>query len=180
MSNWFDKQLSSSDLSLLPETYENVNAFHRFLFIRCILRDRTISEARYYVQDSLGIKYLEIPVLSLELLWDENDIREVPTEIRCLCLWSLFERRWLGSKINPSLTNKKIGIITNKKLRLNQISFRTKQDGQTSIAPYIYMCPVYKKSINTDLHFITNLKLASNNIPERWILRGVALLRDIK
>ncbi|CAF3356675.1 unnamed protein product [Rotaria socialis] len=82
--------------------------------------------------------------------------------------------------VNPSLTNKKIGIITNKKLRLNQISFRTKQDGQTSIAPYIYMCPVYKKSINADLHFITNLKLASNNIPERWILRGVALLRDIK
>ncbi|CAF3320729.1 unnamed protein product [Rotaria socialis] len=73
MSNWFDKQLSSSDLSLLPETYENVNAFHRFLFIRCILRDRTISEARYYVQDSLGIKYLEIPVLSLELLWDESN-----------------------------------------------------------------------------------------------------------
>ncbi|CAF4176729.1 unnamed protein product, partial [Rotaria sordida] len=36
------------------------------------------------------------------------------------------------------------------------------------------------KPIRTDLHFITMLKLASNDIPEHWILRGVALLCDIK
>ncbi|CAF1577080.1 unnamed protein product [Rotaria sp. Silwood1] len=82
--------------------------------------------------------------------------------------------------INPSVTNQKTGIITNKKLRLNQITFRTKQNEQISIAPYIYMCPVYKKPIRTDLHFITMLKLASNDLSEHWILRGVALLCDIK
>ncbi|CAF4008631.1 unnamed protein product [Rotaria magnacalcarata] len=71
--DWFDKQLPSSDLSTLPETYENLNTFHRFLFIRCISPDRTILEARHYIQNSLGIKYLEIPVLSLELLWEESN-----------------------------------------------------------------------------------------------------------
>ena len=82
--------------------------------------------------------------------------------------------------INPSVTNQKAGLITNKKVRLNQISFRTKRHDQNSIAPHMYMCPVYKKPIRTDLHFVTMLKLASNDISEHWILRGVALLCDIK
>lgn len=79
--------------------------------------------------------------------------------------------------INPFVINQQNGINTNKKIRL---SFRGKRNDQISIAPYIYMCPVYKKPMRTDLHFITMLKLASNDIPEHWILRGVALLCDIK
>ncbi|CAF4464272.1 unnamed protein product, partial [Adineta steineri] len=71
-------------------------------------------------------------------------------------------------------------VIPNKKLQLNQISFRQKRNDQISIAPYIYMCPVYKKPMRTDLHFITMLKLPSNDISEHWILRGVVLLCDIK
>ncbi|CAF1079469.1 unnamed protein product [Adineta steineri] len=82
--------------------------------------------------------------------------------------------------INPSTTNPQQGAIPNKKLQLNQISFRQKRNDQISIAPYIYMCPVYKKPMRTDLHFITMLKLPSNDISEHWILRGVALLCDIK
>ena len=59
----------------LPETYENFNVFHRFLFARCISPDRTIAEARHYIQDSLGLKYSEIPVLSLDVLWEESNCR---------------------------------------------------------------------------------------------------------
>ena len=44
----------------------------------------------------------------------------------------------------------------------------------------IYECPVYKKSNRTDLNFITALYLKTEKIPEHWILRGVALLCDIK
>ncbi|CAM4940766.1 unnamed protein product [Rotaria socialis] len=114
MSNWFDKQLSSSDLSLLPETYENVNAFHRFLFIRCILRDRTISEARYYVQDSLGIKYLEIPVLSLELLWDESNSK--------ISLLGLFSSSADSTSNIQTLTKKKnIDLFINAHLGLDYL-----------------------------------------------------------
>ena len=44
----------------------------------------------------------------------------------------------------------------------------------------IYECPVYKKANRTDLNFITFLYLKTEKIPEHWILRGVALLCDIK
>ena len=50
----------------------------------------------------------------------------------------------------------------------------------------LYMCPVYKKPSRTDLTYITTVSLripatplhAAN--PEFWVLRGVALLCDIK
>ena len=82
--------------------------------------------------------------------------------------------------INPSVNSEQNKIIINKKLRLKQLSFRTKRNDQITIAPYIYMCPVYKGPTRTNLHFITTLKLASNEMPEHWILRGVALLCNIK
>ncbi|KAL0274316.1 UNVERIFIED_CONTAM: hypothetical protein PYX00_006769 [Menopon gallinae] len=44
----------------------------------------------------------------------------------------------------------------------------------------LYQCPVYKKPHRTDLTYITPLWLSTNKPPEHWILRGVALLCDIK
>ncbi|KAL5281346.1 hypothetical protein ACFFRR_005004 [Megaselia abdita] len=46
--------------------------------------------------------------------------------------------------------------------------------------PKLYTCPVYKKMNRTDLNFICPLWLDSLKPPEHWILRGVALLCDIK
>ncbi|XP_054290039.1 dynein axonemal heavy chain 8-like [Macrosteles quadrilineatus] len=46
--------------------------------------------------------------------------------------------------------------------------------------PKLYQCPVYKKPNRTDLTFITPLWLQCKFTPEHWILRGVALLCDIK
>lgn len=43
-----------------------------------------------------------------------------------------------------------------------------------------YECPVYKKANRTDLNFITTLRLPSQENPDHWIMRGVALLCDIK
>lgn len=81
--------------------------------------------------------------------------------------------------VNPTITTQANGpIATEKKSRFSPL--RSKRTDQISVAPYVYMCPVYKKPMRTDLHFITMLKLASNEPPEHWILRGVALLCDIK
>ncbi|XP_046400520.1 dynein axonemal heavy chain 8 [Ischnura elegans] len=46
--------------------------------------------------------------------------------------------------------------------------------------PKLYMSPVYKKPNRTDLTYVTPLWLTTVKPPEHWILRGVALLCDIK
>uniref|UniRef100_H0ZBP1 Dynein axonemal heavy chain 8 n=1 Tax=Taeniopygia guttata TaxID=59729 RepID=H0ZBP1_TAEGU len=46
--------------------------------------------------------------------------------------------------------------------------------------PKLYVCPLYKKSKRTDLNFITEVFLKTAKSPDHWILRGVALLCDIK
>ena len=46
--------------------------------------------------------------------------------------------------------------------------------------PALYTCPCYKKPRRTDLTFISSLWLKTNMHPSRWVLRGVALLCDIK
>uniref|UniRef100_A0A8C3TQI8 Dynein axonemal heavy chain 8 n=1 Tax=Catharus ustulatus TaxID=91951 RepID=A0A8C3TQI8_CATUS len=44
----------------------------------------------------------------------------------------------------------------------------------------LYVCPLYKKPKRTDLNFITEVFLRTAKPPDHWILRGVALLCDIK
>ncbi|XP_078399004.1 dynein axonemal heavy chain 8-like [Cetorhinus maximus] len=46
--------------------------------------------------------------------------------------------------------------------------------------PKLYICPIYKKPQRTDLMFITTLCLKTVQPPDHWILRGAALLCDIK
>ncbi|NXH30788.1 DYH8 protein, partial [Myiagra hebetior] len=46
--------------------------------------------------------------------------------------------------------------------------------------PKLYVCPLYKKPMRTDLNFITEVYLKTGKSPDHWILRGVALLCDIK
>ncbi|XP_032540330.1 dynein heavy chain 8, axonemal isoform X1 [Chiroxiphia lanceolata] len=46
--------------------------------------------------------------------------------------------------------------------------------------PRLYVCPLYKKPMRTDLNYITEVYLKTVKSPDHWILRGVALLCDIK
>uniref|UniRef100_A0A671XT96 Dynein axonemal heavy chain 5 n=1 Tax=Sparus aurata TaxID=8175 RepID=A0A671XT96_SPAAU len=44
----------------------------------------------------------------------------------------------------------------------------------------LYSCPIYKKPVRTDINYIAAVDLKTSLSPEYWILRGVALLCDVK
>ena len=46
--------------------------------------------------------------------------------------------------------------------------------------PKLYVCLVYKKPRRTDLTFSMALYLKTTQNPDHWVMRGVALLCDIK
>ncbi|XP_051466218.1 dynein axonemal heavy chain 5 [Apus apus] len=53
-------------------------------------------------------------------------------------------------------------------------------ENNTSKDPRLYSCPIYKKPIRTDTNYIASVDLKTLQAPEHWILRGVALLCDVK
>ena len=78
--------------------------------------------------------------------------------------------------VNPTLS----AVVAPPASRAKSLSFRGKRADPSVAAAHVYPCPVYKKPFRTDLHFISIFKLPSNEPAEHWILRGVALLCDVK
>jgi dynein heavy chain len=44
----------------------------------------------------------------------------------------------------------------------------------------LYQCPIYRKPRRTDLEYVAMVELRTNTAPEKWTMRGVALLCDTK
>lgn len=68
---WFDKDAPEEET--IPDGYNNtLDVFRRLLLVRCWCPDRTLSQARKYIADSLGDKYAEGIILDVEKVWEES------------------------------------------------------------------------------------------------------------
>lgn len=71
---WFDKE--APEESEIPDGYQaSLDTFGKLLLIRSWAPDRTLSQARKYIQESLGTKYAEGVILDLHETWSESDVR---------------------------------------------------------------------------------------------------------
>ncbi|KAM6954364.1 dynein axonemal heavy chain 8-like [Aplochiton taeniatus] len=71
---WFD--MDSPEEGVIPDGYnDSLDIFHRLLLIRSWCPDRTLSQARKYVGDSMGLRFADPVILNLENTWEESDTR---------------------------------------------------------------------------------------------------------
>ena len=78
--NW--TELDCPEESAIPgSNYSGLDSFRKLLLIRSWCPDRTLSQAKKYIQMSLGAAFLENNVLDLEKLSEETDIK---TPLICL------------------------------------------------------------------------------------------------
>ncbi|XP_028415244.1 dynein heavy chain 5, axonemal-like [Dendronephthya gigantea] len=77
---WFDSDTPED--SPIPDGYEeSLDTFRKLLLIRSWCPDRTVSQARRYIGDSIGTRFAEGVILNLEAMWEESDPR---TPMVCL------------------------------------------------------------------------------------------------
>ena len=71
---WFDKDAPEEEV--IPDGYNNsLDVFRRLLLVRSWCPDRTISQSRKYIADSLGEKFAEGVILDIEKMWNESEPR---------------------------------------------------------------------------------------------------------
>ncbi|KAJ7419450.1 dynein heavy chain 8, axonemal [Pitangus sulphuratus] len=72
--NWFDKDAPEEEI--IPDGYsDSLDTFRKLLLIRSWCPDRTLSQARKYIANSLDEKYTEPVILNLKKTWEESDPR---------------------------------------------------------------------------------------------------------
>ncbi|XP_046389607.1 dynein axonemal heavy chain 5 [Ischnura elegans] len=72
--HWYEKERPEEEL--IPCGYQkSLDVFRKLLLIRSWSPDRTLSQARRYVAESLGPEYGEACILDLEVTWSESEPR---------------------------------------------------------------------------------------------------------
>jgi dynein heavy chain len=71
---WFDKDAPEDEI--IPDGYNNsLDIFRKLLLIRSWCPDRTLPQAKKYIADSIGEKFIEGVILDLERMFEESDSR---------------------------------------------------------------------------------------------------------
>uniref|UniRef100_G1SYW3 Dynein axonemal heavy chain 5 n=1 Tax=Oryctolagus cuniculus TaxID=9986 RepID=G1SYW3_RABIT len=105
--------------------------------------------------------------------WMRDDILAPPTE--GVYVYGLYLEGAGWDKRNMKLTESKPKVL----FELMPV-IRIYAENNTLRDPRFYSCPIYKKPVRTDLNYIAAVDLRTAQAPEHWVLRGVALLCDVK
>ncbi|EPY86356.1 dynein heavy chain 5, axonemal [Camelus ferus] len=105
--------------------------------------------------------------------WMKDDISAPPTE--GVYVYGLYLEGAGWDKRNMKLTESKPKVL----FELMPV-IRIYAENNTVRDPRLYSCPIYKKPVRTDLNYIAAVDLRTTQVPEHWVLRGVALLCDVK
>ncbi|KAI8118220.1 axonemal, Dynein heavy chain 5 [Lucilia cuprina] len=71
---WYESEKPENEE--IPCGYQtSLDGFRKLLLIRSWCPDRTISQAKKYIEESLGPEYSEMQILDLELTWSESEPR---------------------------------------------------------------------------------------------------------
>ena len=71
--HWFGKEAPEEET--IPDGYNSLDVFRRLLLVRCWCPDRTLSQSRKYVEDTLGENFAEGVILDVEKMWGESNNR---------------------------------------------------------------------------------------------------------
>jgi dynein heavy chain len=70
--NWFDD--AEPEEAPLPDGYDSVlDVFRKLLLVRSWCPDRTLAQANKYIAGSIGQRYAESVIISLQAVWEESD-----------------------------------------------------------------------------------------------------------
>uniref|UniRef100_H0X0M1 Dynein axonemal heavy chain 5 n=1 Tax=Otolemur garnettii TaxID=30611 RepID=H0X0M1_OTOGA len=105
--------------------------------------------------------------------WMKDDISAPPTE--GVYIYGLYLEGAGWDKRNMKLIESKPKVL----FELMPV-IRIYAENNTLRDPRFYSCPIYKKPVRTDLNYIAAVDLRTAQAPEHWVLRGVALLCDVK
>ncbi|XP_076818600.1 dynein axonemal heavy chain 5-like isoform X2 [Clavelina lepadiformis] len=104
-----------------------------------------------------------------------DDVTTAPEE--GVYVYGLFLEGAAWDKRNQKLTESKSKVLFEQMpiIHIDAVQGDTKQESKS-----FYGCPIYKKPSRTDLNYIAQVDLKTAVNPDTWVLRGVALLCDVK
>ncbi|XP_017684619.1 PREDICTED: dynein heavy chain 5, axonemal isoform X3 [Lepidothrix coronata] len=105
--------------------------------------------------------------------WTKDDITSPPLE--GVYVYGLYLEGAGWDRRNMRLTESKPKVL----FEMMPV-IRIYAENNTPKDPHLYSCPVYKKTSRTDVNYIAAIDLKTRQPPEHWVLRGVALLCDVK
>uniref|UniRef100_A0A8C0B7Z3 Uncharacterized protein n=1 Tax=Buteo japonicus TaxID=224669 RepID=A0A8C0B7Z3_9AVES len=110
--------------------------------------------------------------------WMKDDITSPPLE--GVYVYGLYLEGAGWDRRNMRLTESKPKVLFEMMPVIRIYLIFCKRRDHSSKDPCLYSCPVYKKTIRTDMNYIAAVDLKTLQPPEHWVLRGVALLCDVK